>query len=140
MNSQTMGPEYLHAESFLVDGVWKEFALTIASVTQPNEIKAADGKLIDKPIIAFEESEKRLILGKVNERLAKYAIGSAKPKDWIGKKITLYAVCGDWFGQPNVAAIRIRIPQGKPLPFIAKKNLGRDITGTRQVTETGEPQ
>ncbi len=133
MNTPSLGPEYLHAEVFLQNGEWREYPLTIKEVIAPDTIKSADGKYIDKPILAFSETEKMLVLGKTNERLATCALGTGKPKEWIGKKITLYPVRENWFGQKNVAAIRVRIPEGKTRPFIQPKSMGKDITGTKQV-------
>ena len=57
MGDQTLGPEYLHAESFLVNGKWGEFVLTVKEVFGPGTIKAADGKLIDKAVVSFEETD-----------------------------------------------------------------------------------
>lgn len=124
-----LGADYLHAEDLLNGGKWGEYSLTIAEVLAPGTIKSADGKVIERAILAFQETQKRLILGKVNERLAKCAIGSSKPKEWIGKKITIHASRGNWFGQKDVAAIRIRVPDGKPKPFLMPAHLGVDITG-----------
>lgn len=127
-----LGPEYLHAEDLLQNGEWKQYALTIRSTIAPNTVKSADGKLIDKPILEFSETEKRLVLNKINQRLCKCALGSAKPTEWVGKKITLHAARGDWFGQKNVAAIRVRIPEEGAKPFLSAKNFGTDLTGVKQ--------
>ena len=129
-----LGPEYLHAEEFLIDGVWKEFPVEVKEVLAPNTVKSQDGKLIDKGILVVGKTKKRFVLGSTNERLVACALGSKKPLDWIGKKITLYPVRGDWFGQKNVCAIRVRVPDGMTRPFVQKKSLGEDITGKKQVS------
>ena len=138
MNAPTAGIEYLHAEAFLVDGKWQEFTLTISAVADPGSLKAADGKAIDKYVLSFKQTDKRMICGKLNKRLASYAIGTGKTENWPGKSVTLYAAAGNWFGQQNVAAIRIRIPEGTAKPFLKAANLGRDLTGTDQVTNFSE--
>lgn len=124
---------YLHAEDLLHDSKWGEFSLTIKEVLPPNTVKASDGKLIDKPILVFTQTEKRLVLGKINARLAKCAIGSAKVAEWVGKQIKVYASRGNWFGQKDVAAIRIRVPNGVARPFLVPSQLGVDITGAASV-------
>lgn len=125
-----IGPEYLHAEDLLKSGKWTEATVTIESVLPPNTVKSADGKLIAKPIVTFEKTDKRLVLGKVNTRLLKCAMGSAKVEEWIGKPVTFYAAAGNWFGQRNVAAIRIRVPDERAKPFLKPDQVGKDLTGS----------
>lgn len=120
---------YLHAEDLLRDGKWTEATVTIESVLPPHTVKSADGKLIPKPIVCFAKTDKRLVLGAINTRLMKCAIGTAKVDDWIGKPVTLYAACGNWFGQNNVAAIRVRVSEERAKPFLKPAQLGKDLTG-----------
>lgn len=127
-----MGTGYLHAEDFLKDGKWGEYTLAIKDVHPENTVKSADGKLIDKPVLEFAETEKRMVLGVTNQRLAKCSMGTSKPKAWVGKKLTLYPSQGNWFGQADVVAIRIRVPSGKARPFVTPSQLGKDITGKTQ--------
>ena len=87
--------------------------------------------MVTEPVLAFEETEKMLALRPVNEILSIYALHENKPKRWPGKKLTLYPVVGDWFGQKNVCAIRVRIPKGDKRPFVPPEQLGRDITGEK---------
>ena len=122
------GPDYLRGEDLQRGGKWCEFTLTIGSIDAPSTVKAADGKMIDRPIVSFAEAEKKLIVGKTNERLIKAQLGQV-PKERIGKKITVYPVVGNWFGVKNAIAVRVRISEDRPKPFISKKNLGSDITG-----------
>lgn len=126
-----LGPGYLHAEDLLNDGEWKRYTLTIKKVHPANAIKQADGKPITKPVIEFDGTDKRLVLGATNGRLAKCALGTAKVSDWAGRKITLYAAKGNWFGQKDVAAIRVAVPAGRSRPFLTKAILGEDLTGTK---------
>jgi len=127
-----LGPEYLHAEELLKDEVWTEATVIVEAVLAPNTVKSADGTFIENPIVCFQKTSKRLIVGKTNRRLMICALGGTKSDDWIGKPVTLYAAAGDWFGQKDVAAIRVRVGKGKAMPFIKPKSLGRDLTGTRQ--------
>lgn len=124
-----LGPEYLHAEDLLDGGAWTERTAVVAEVLPPNTVKQADGTLIPKPIVCFEKTSKRLVLGKINRRLLICALGTCKPAEWVGKSITIYAASGSWFGQSNVAALRIRVPAGKPRPFLKPAQLGDDLTG-----------
>lgn len=134
MVKKNLGPEWLRAEDFLDDGQWKQYTLTVKAVDPPGTHKSADGEEIDKPVLSFEETPKRLILCSLNQRLAKYAAGTAKATKWIGKKITLYPVTGNWFGQKNVAAIRVRVASEVAHPHIDKKTMGVDITGKNQLS------
>ena len=85
----------------------KDATLTIASVTPPNEEKASDGKVIDRPIIRFEETDKGLIINKTNAKTIGLAHGN-EMDDWTGKKITLFATTTDAFGKKNVPCVRVR--------------------------------
>ena len=130
---------FMRAEDLIRDGVWAEWTLTIKAVHAPDTIKSPDGKSIDKPVIDFEETGKRFVLGRVNQRLLIYQIGTTKPADWVGSQVTIYPATGDWFGQKNVTTKRIRITGAKSRPFISPKNLGNDITGRRFANDTPKP-
>ena len=136
MSKLNFGAEFLRAEDLLHQGKWGEFTLTIKAAHDPNTVRAADKTMIDKPVIDFEKTDKRLVLGVTNQRLIKCATGAETTDDLIGKRITLFAVIGDWFGEKNVTAIRIRVPEDQPKPFIKKQNMGKDITGVRVVSES----
>lgn len=131
MNKIDPGPDYLKAEDLLRGGEWKEYTLTISEVIPPGTVRAADKTLIDKPILAFEGRGKRLILGNLNQRLMKYATGTAVESEWVGKQIRIMACEGDWFGQEGVAALRIRLPKGCAKPFVKVKDMGRPLTGKK---------
>ena len=126
-----LGTDYLHAEDLLSGGKWGEYTLTITEIIAPGTVKAADRKLIDKPILVFEQTDKRLVLGKINTRLIKCALGTSRPADWVGKQIKIHACRGNWFGQKDVAAIRVRIPEGGAKPFLVPAQVGVDITGLK---------
>jgi len=85
----------------------KDATLTIASVSLPNEEKAADGKPIDRPIVRFKETDKGFILNKTNAKSIGLSHGN-EMDDWCGKKVTLFATTTDAFGKKNVPCVRIR--------------------------------
>lgn len=135
MKNDELGPGYLHAEDLLADGQWKQYTLTVEKVNPPNTIKSADGKPINKPVIEFAETEKKLVLNGVNQRLMKCALGTGKVTAWVGKKVTLHAALGNWFGQTNVAAVRVRVNEGRARPFLKAEHFGKDLTGQQQYKE-----
>jgi len=81
--------------------------LTIKSVSAPNSVKSADGKIIDRPIVYFEETDKGLILNKTNAKSIGLRHGN-EMDNWSGKQITLYATTTDGFGKKNVPCVRVR--------------------------------
>ena len=132
MTKADAGPEYLKAEDLIKDGEWKEYSLEIEKVIPANTVRAADKSLIEHPIICFKKAQKRFICGKTNRRLVVYACGSSDESDWPGHKITLRACVGDWFGEPNIAALRVAPPSNDgPRPKIKKKDYGTSLTGQK---------
>ena len=124
------GSDFLYAEDFLQDGEWRSYSMTIAAVYQKDTQKTKDGKTIDKYIVEFAGSGKKLALSKTNMRLAKIVIGSNKVSDWVGKKLTLFAAEGvPAFGQ-KTTAIRVRVPEDM-VPYGIRKFMGKDLTGKR---------
>lgn len=130
------GDGFLYADDFVRDGKWCQFALTIKGIVPPNTIKAANKQMVDKVCLQFEEASKILAVNTTNERLLKMACGSAKSDNWVGKKVTFYPVSVDAFGQTNVPALRVRLPKEVPMPFSARKQLGRDLTGKSLQVQT----
>lgn len=131
--NKDLGPEYLYAEDLLIDGEWKEFTLTVKAVHPPGTVKKKEGGTIDKPVVEFEKTAKRLVLCKTNQRLAHMVMGTAKVSEWVGKKMTLYAGRGKAFGYMT-PWIRIRTTAGMT-PYGVRKHLGDDLTGTRVDTQ-----
>ena len=85
----------------------KDASLTIKSVTEPNVEKSANGTLIDKPIVYFEETDKGFIINKTNARTIGLQHGN-EMEGWAGKKVTLFATTTDSFGEKNVPCVRVR--------------------------------
>ena len=85
----------------------KDATLTIKSVTPPNAEKSANGTVIDKPIVYFNETDKGLVLNKTNGRTIGLAHGN-EMDGWVGKKITLFATTTESFGKKDVPCVRVR--------------------------------
>lgn len=134
MNAQKkdLGAKFLRGEDMLVNGEWKEFTFTIAKTYAKDTLTGDDGQVIDKPVIEFSEPKERklFVVGDMNERFVKCETGISDAKDLVGKKLTLYAAAGKWFGQ-YTPALRVRITGDKPAPRVRPANLGEDLTGTR---------
>lgn len=119
---------YLHGEDLRRDGVWMEFQLTIKAVDDEDSAMTKDEQVIPGWPLHFSETPKILVIKKTNVRLAIAALETNARSKWVGKKLTVYPVKGNWFGQTDVVAVRIRVPKGIPKPFIKPSNLGKDLT------------
>ncbi len=144
MTKADYGPDFMRAEDLIQGGKWCEMTYTIQLMHLPNTLQTADKKLIDKPVLQFEETGKQFVLGTTNNRLLKYATGATTQSQLIGQKITIYPAVGNWFGQRNVTTKRIKVPEGRERPFIKPSDLGTDITGRtfqmQQAAPPSEPQ
>lgn len=78
----------------------KPVTMTVRSVTQ-EEVASQRGKEL-KIIVHFKERDKALILNKTNTKQIVKFFGP-ETSDWHGKKITLYAEEGTWFGNHGYA-------------------------------------
>ena len=130
-----LGPQFLYADDLLRDGQWIEARLVIASHIPGGSLKGADGTSVEKDAIGFEKTDKLLVLNRTNTRLIRIATGNSKPEGWIGKSIVVYPVRIKAFGEDNLAAIRVRAGDGKPVPKGVRKFMGTDLT-----TETRNDQ
>lgn len=81
--------------------------LTILSVSAAGVEKCADGRVIDRPVVHFDKTTKKLILNKTNARTIGLLYG-IETDAWAGKKINLFLTTRDAFGQKDVAAIGVR--------------------------------
>lgn len=132
MSEASLGDGYLRAEDLIRDGNWSEVVYTIEEIFPPKTIKSADGKVIDKYILSFQETGKRLVLGgkrSIKFRYLQHETGASKASELVGKSITLHPVIGNWLGQKNVTAIRVRVTGNKPKPYTKPADYGKDITG-----------
>ena len=123
-----LGPQFLYADDLIRDGRWIEAKLTIANHIVGGTLTGADGTRVDKDAISFEKTDKILVLNRTNTRLIRIATGNSKPEGWIGKSIVVYPVRIKAFGEDNLAAIRVRAGDGKPVPKGVRKFMGTDLT------------
>ena len=79
-----------------------------------------------KPVVYFTETNKGLVLNKVNSSVIRDLYGQ-ETDDWQGKRITLFQTQVDFRGKPTMA-IRVRL---KPPQAIAEK----DGNGTAKLWE-----
>ena len=126
-----LGPQFLYADDLFRDGKWAEVTLTIEGIHAGGTIFGADKKAVDNDSISFVGTEKKLVLNKTNKRLLKIATKSSKSDGWLGKKVTIYPVLINAFGEKNVPCIRVRVGDGNPVPFGVRKFLGKDLTITQ---------
>ena len=100
--------------------------LKISEVAAPGSMKSADGRVIDKPIMAFEGAKKMMILNKTNIRILKAMFGS-KASGWVGHPVTIgVRYLAKAFGQTNVPTLRIIPPEGAAVPFSVSKYMGSE--------------
>ncbi len=71
------------------------------------EDKGTDGKLMKGTILSFEETDKELVLAKINH-LAIRTIHGADPDEWIGKRVTFHPTTCAAFGDLKRPCIRVR--------------------------------
>jgi len=132
MPKADFGSAFLRAEDLIHDGKWWEVTLTIKAAHKENTIGIRDGKeMLDKECLSFHETDQMLVMGKLNWRLIRYATGIESKEACIGRQITLYAAKGAWFGEPDCAAIRVRVPKGQVRPNVKRNIMGQDLTGHR---------
>lgn len=125
---------FIHGEDLRRNGKWCDITLTIKSVGEKDSMKALDGKTIEGYPFSFVETEKMVVLKGGNIRMAKADLGTNDREQMAGKRLTLYPARGDWFGQKNVCAVRVRFHdgEGKAKPFLSKKDVGFDLTKENQ--------
>jgi hypothetical protein len=83
----------------------KDFTGTIEKV-EKGELESAQGKQ-NKPLVSFQEAKKPFVANATNCKTIASICGSNNTKDWIGKRITLYATETSAFGE-MVECIRVR--------------------------------
>ena len=99
----------------------KPIFLTIKKIINAGELKNASGEPINKLVLEFEETPKKLILCRTNEKI----IRSVNGKTWTGRKIGLEVrYLERSFHERNVPCIRVSQTPNKPLPFSCRKHYG----------------
>ena len=69
--------------------------------------KGSDGKAMKGTVISFKETEKELVLAKINH-ISISRIYGPNPAKWIGKRVTFYPTTCAAFGDPHTPCIRVR--------------------------------
>ena len=92
----------------------KEVILTIAGVTTDEVYSQSARAKEKKAALKFKETDKMVILNATNARAITTILGTPQVENWTGKRICLYPVAIQAFGQ-NVEAIRIKkVPASAP--------------------------
>lgn len=99
-----VNPDYLGAYS-LTKGESK--ILTIKEVTR-EMVKGTGGKSQECTVAHFKENEKPMILNRTNCKAIQKAYKTPFIEDWANKKVEIYAVNIDAFGEKDIEALRIK--------------------------------
>jgi hypothetical protein len=89
------------------DGNPKDFTLTIDDAWIETLKDRKTGAEEQKIGVSFKGAKKGMLLNKTNSKRIAQLLGSPRPKDWVGKRITLYQTEVDFQGEMK-PAIRIR--------------------------------
>src|SRR5680860_57062 len=84
----------------------EEMLLTIEKFVGEEEVKTADGKQSNKPVLYFKEDVPKMIMNITNGNTLSALYGT-HPEDWIGKQIQIFAASVKAFGKQQ-DALRIR--------------------------------
>jgi hypothetical protein len=120
----------LYAHDLEVNGEYKDFHLTIKRV-EGGVLTGDRGKKTKKPIIQFEETDKRLGAGATICKTIEALVGTPDYNKWTGQRVTLYKSRTTAQGGEEVDCIRVR-PIAPP-PKARAKN------GVRKEESTGDP-
>jgi hypothetical protein len=120
-DKESYGQEFLYAENLLAKGAYQTVKLKISEAIEPNRLRSANGKHIDKWTLRFEGKAKMLVLCKTNESVLHFVCGGG-PAEWVGKEITLAVREVEAFGD-QVVAIRV-MPVGVKIRKGLVKRLG----------------
>lgn len=93
--------------------------LTIESCDQQNVAKKDETPEM-KWCLHFVETDKPVVLNRVNSELVAHITGERNSDDWGGHKVVLYADPTISFGGKLVGGIRIRAPKNKTAPAQVK--------------------
>jgi hypothetical protein len=86
---------------------------TVAGIEKHNVAKEG-AEPEHKWCMAFEESDKPLVLNRTNIQLCERVFGSDDTDHWTGKKIVLYVDPNVSYAGELVGGIRVRAPKVKP--------------------------
>lgn len=120
--TEDYGGRFMYAEHLLVGGDYRTVAVVIEEVIPPGTLKAANGKMIDKPTIKFKGKDKMLVLCNTNVAMIRFSTGDTLENS-IGKTITLQPRIVDAFGD-KVVALRVIPPAGEKVRRSVLMRLG----------------
>ena len=100
---------YLAALDFKQD---EPTELEIAEVIPTGTTKSADGRVIDRPTLKFNGTDKGIILCKTNARGIARKLGPDMSQ-WVGHKVPFFQARITAFGEADTPAIRV---WGVPMP------------------------
>ena len=107
--------KFLASEDFIGLG---EVEVTISGVFENADEVMQDGKKKDFFSVAFENTEKRLVLNATNRKSLSFAFG-ASTKNWIGKKILLWAQDGvKAIGGGTTTGLRLKSAEAETNPLL----------------------
>ena len=107
--------KWLASEDFI--GM-KPVELTISGVYKDTGEVMQDGKKKDFFSVAFEATEKRLVLNATNRKTLSFAFG-ASTKQWVGKKILLWAQDGvKAIGGGTTTGLRLKSAEATNNPLL----------------------
>lgn len=86
-----------------------DVTVTITKVRR-EEVTLRGGAKKIAPIVTFNGAKKEFVLNRTNAESIAKVIGSPKPSQWIGKKVTLYVTTTKLKGE-TVNCIRVREKQ-----------------------------
>lgn len=112
-NERMFPSDYIAGVDIALKG--RDITLTIKEVVK-GEVVDTNGKKKRKGILHFEKTDKKLVLNRTNATSIAKLYGT-NANDWIGKKVTLYAIRDRFFGKDQ-DAVRIResAPQSAAKP------------------------
>lgn len=89
----------------------KSITVEITNVANPGTEKAADKRVIPRPILTFKGKKKRLILNKTNAKRIQQTLGLRDMDKWVGQQIQLISTTCKFQGDPNYPCIRVPEPK-----------------------------
>ena len=102
--------EMLESKFLKKEDVGRGMLVTIAGVEQRN-VAVRDAEPEYKWSVAFQETEKPMVLNSTNIQLIAKITGSDDTDHWVGHKIVLYEDPSVSFGGKLVGGIRVRAPR-----------------------------
>jgi hypothetical protein len=127
-DKENYGEGFLYAEQLLSGGQYHTVQVVIEEFIPGNTLRAANGKMIDKPSLKFAGKDRLLVLCKTNASMIHFVTGEL-PDKWVGHTITLQPRIVEAFGD-QVVAIRVIPPPGVKVRRAVLKRLGEKAVWT----------